>query len=95
MFWEEVRTKMNTTTIAETEVLIPGRVIARVRNGRIVGYVFIPNAADAGYFGDEIVVISGDESLEKKPNDFFDMVSDSLTFDQSNSVASFVCEWES
>jgi hypothetical protein len=80
-------------TVLDTEVVIPGRVIARVRNNRIVGYVFIPAAGDAGYFGEEIHVISGDDSLTA--DDFFDMVSDTLMFDQSNTSATFTCEWES
>lgn len=80
-------------TEAETEVFVPGQMIARVRYNRIIGYVFIPSAGDAGYFGDGINVISGDESLTA--NDFFDMVSDTLMFDQSNTSATFTCEWES
>lgn len=80
-------------TVLDTEVVIPGRMIARVWNNRIIGYVFIPAAGDAGYFGEEIHVIAGDDSLT--PDDFFDMVSRTLMIDQSNTSATFTCEWES
>lgn len=80
-------------TVAETEVVVPGRMTARVRNNRIIGYVFIPAAGNAGYFGEEIHVIAGDDSL--RADDFFHMVSQTLMFSQDNTSATFTCEWES
>lgn len=75
----------------ETEVLIPGNFIARIYNGRIIGYVFTPHAAHAGNFEDEIVVISGDTTLDS--DTFFNLVGDSLMFDQNKESAFFSCEW--
>ena len=80
-------------TTIETEVLIPGNFVAKILHGRIVGYTFIPHAANAGYFGDEIIVTQGDTSLTS--NEFFDMVSSTLMFDQSMTSAHVSCEWES
>ena len=54
---------------------IPGYMQARVENGRITGYVFTIAANDAGYFGEEIINLEGDELT---PEEFFDMVSDTI-----------------
>jgi hypothetical protein len=74
-----------------TKVYIPGSMIATIgEHGRITGYTFTPAAADAGYFGDKIVVAEGDD-IESK--DFFDLVYSSLTFTSNNSAV-FTTEWE-
>lgn len=54
---------------------IPGYMQAKVENGRITGYVFIIAANDAGYFGEEIINLEGDDLA---PSEFFDMVSDTI-----------------
>lgn len=56
-------------------IQIPGHMEARVENGRITGYVFNIAANDAGYFGEEIFNIEGDELTSEE---FFAMVSDTI-----------------
>jgi hypothetical protein len=77
----------------DIEIQVPGRLIARVRHGRIVGYIFIPAAADAGYFGEAMMVVSGEPEFGQ--DEFFDMVCDSLSFSEDHSVAYFSSEWQS
>jgi len=58
------------------EVLIPGAFVAVLEHGRIARFTFTPDAADAGYFGPEIVVWEGDDIDSET---FFDMVADKLS----------------
>lgn len=74
----------------ETMIEIPGAITARVKDGRIVGFTFVPHAANAGYFGDEIVVLRGEPMT---PEDFFDMVASTLMVSEDNMTATFTCEW--
>ena len=67
------------------QVQIPGEMIATIENGRITGYTFSPAAANAGYFGPEIINIEGDKINSEE---FFDLVSDSLV-----KSAFFIAEW--
>lgn len=76
------------TTIVE----IPGQLVARVENGRIKGYSFLALANDAGYFGDNIRVIEGDEIGDIE---FFDLVGDTLAISEDRKSAFFTVEFAS
>lgn len=76
----------------ESQVYVPGTLMATIKNGRIVNFTFMPAAADAGYFGDHIMVYDGDDISSEK---FFDLVSYTLTFDSREQSAHFTCEWQS
>jgi hypothetical protein len=68
---------------------IPGRLTAKISNGRIIGYVFDIAANDAGYFGDAFNLIEGDEMTA---NEFSDLVTGSLMFTQDRKSAFFSVE---
>ena len=67
-----------------SRIFIPGRLTAKIENGRITGYVFDIAANDAGYFGDAFQIIEGDEMTD---NDFSDVVADSLMITQDRKSA--------
>ena len=73
-----------------TTIEITGSLQARVENDRIVGYTFTPYAADAGYFGPDIIHVEGPE-IDKEA--FFDMVNKTLMFSYDRQTATFTCEW--
>jgi hypothetical protein len=54
---------------------IPGRLSAKIENGRITGYVFMIAANDAGYFGPAFNLIEGDELTDDQMSD---AISDTL-----------------
>jgi len=68
---------------------IPGQLTAKIRNGRVIGYVFDIAANDAGYFGDAFNLIEGDEMTE---DEFSDLVADSLMSTQDCKSAFFSVE---
>jgi hypothetical protein len=73
-------------------VTIPGQMYARVRDGKIVNFIFTPSAADAGYFGEPFYVIDNSENqLEPLEEEFWDMVSTKLS---ATNGSEFLCEWE-
>jgi len=76
----------------ETRVMVPGTMFAHIEDGKIVNYTFTPSAADAGYFGEEIVVLEGDDINSEE---FFDLVSESLSITKDKKSAMFACEWAS
>jgi hypothetical protein len=76
----------------KTQVFVPGTLMATIEHGRIVNYTFTPAAADAGYFGDAITVWDGEDITSEE---FFDLVSTSLTFSYNSQSAFFACEWQS
>jgi hypothetical protein len=71
------------------KVEIPGSMRAVVEHGKITKFVFIPHAADAGYFGDPIYV----DSDALNSDTFFDIVSETLQHGED--ASRFICEWES
>jgi len=71
-------------------VEIPGVMVATVVDERIVGYAFSPHASYAGYFGDDIIVVEGDQ-LES--DEFFEMVRDSLSTTLDEKSTYFSAEW--
>lgn len=76
--------------MTKSTIQIPGMFLARVENGRIVGYVFSPAASHAGHFGESFSVFDG-ETIEE--DDFWAMVNQSLMFSEDNRTATFSCEW--
>ena len=76
-----------------TTVNIPGTFLARINNGRIEGFLFIPSASDAGYFGEAYHVVDGIDDLKEEM--LFDMVSNCLMFTEDRQSATFTCEWSS
>ncbi len=74
----------------ETIIEIPGIFLARVVNGRIIGYTFTPRAADAGYFGEATYHVDGPEIDQET---FFQMISPTLMNSSDNQSATFSCEW--
>jgi hypothetical protein len=74
----------------ETRVQVPGYMIARIQNGEITGFDFTPAAADAGYFGDEINVIEGQDI---DSDAFFDLVSNKLVHSPDYQSSSFTANW--
>lgn len=73
------------------EVMIPGSLVAEVEHGKISRFTFTPDAADAGYFGPEIVVWEGDDIDSET---FFDMVADKLSQASDNRSAAATVFWE-
>jgi hypothetical protein len=65
-------------------IFIPGRLTAKIENGRITGYVFDIAADDAGYFGDAFQIIEGDDMTD---TDFSDVIADSLMITQDRTTA--------
>jgi hypothetical protein len=76
----------------ESQIEIPGSLTARIVRGRIVGYTFTPFAAHAGYFGEPIINVEGDQINDTK---FFDLVADTMAISQDNKSAFIAVEWES
>lgn len=68
----------------KSSVRIPGELIARVENGRIIGYVFTIAANDAGYFGPAFIVEEGDEITDDQMSD---LIADSLSITQDLQTA--------
>lgn len=76
----------------EATIIVPGTMFAHIEDGKIVNYTFSPSASDAGYFGEEIVVFEGDDINSEE---FFDLVSKSLSITKDQKSAMFACEWAS
>jgi hypothetical protein len=74
-----------------SQIEIPGMMVARIEDGRITGYTFAPLAAHAGYFGDPIIHLDGDEIAD---TDFFDLVSNTMSYSQDHKSAFIAVEWE-
>ena len=75
-----------TATIVE----IPGTFSAKVEHGRITGYTFTPHASNAGYFGESILVMDGNDI---EPDKFFEMIGPTLMVSNDKSSTTFTCEW--
>ena len=80
------------TRAAESTVTVPGAMFAHYRDGRIVRWVFLPAAGDAGYFGPAARLYDGDEDLDitTDGSPFWQAVAADLGADGTCTV-----EWES
>lgn len=76
----------------DTQVQIPGYMVATINEttGAISGYTFTPAVADAGYFGNEIIHIEGDKISSEE---FFELVSTSLTLSKDEQSTFILVEW--
>ena len=72
-----------------SRVEIPGYMTATVENGRITGFVFNIAANDAGYFGEEIVNLEGDDL---DPSEFFEMMTNVIAISSDKKSAFITVE---
>jgi hypothetical protein len=72
-----------------SRIFIPGRLTAKIENGRITGYVFDIAANDAGYFGKFFELIEGDELSD---DELSDLIASTTTITQDRKSALITVE---